>query len=73
MDSSVTIVPASSVTPSERTKVGVPGGEPRTLVLCFDGTSNEYDEDVSGYQPISVMVLTMPSFRTRTSSSSLPS
>ena len=21
---------------------------PRTLVLCFDGTSNEYDADVSG-------------------------
>jgi len=28
---------------------------PRTLILCFDGTSNEYDGDVSNTQPCSRM------------------
>ncbi|KAJ3523483.1 hypothetical protein NMY22_g11420 [Coprinellus aureogranulatus] len=46
MDSSITVVheSGSDVTRTSE-KVQVPGGELRTLVLCFDGTSNEYDED----------------------------
>ncbi|KAF6763265.1 hypothetical protein DFP72DRAFT_875217 [Ephemerocybe angulata] len=39
MDPAITAVPIE-VASSERTQVST---EPRTLVLCFDGTSNEYD------------------------------
>lgn len=44
----------------------------RTLVLCFDGTGDQFDTDVSspGILPLSLLMMHYP--RTRTSSSSFP-
>lgn len=33
--------------------------KPRTLILCFDGTSNEYDADVSSLPPSAPMGISL--------------
>ena len=36
-------------------KMANPARQPRTLVLCFDGTANKYDENVSARTPSLVL------------------
>lgn len=48
---------APVVTGTGEKNKGYGGGGGRTLVLCFDGTSNEYDEDVSFVGGCLVLVL----------------